>query len=165
MKKLSFLVLVIIFSCAVLSVYSEGSNVVDFDNLSSISDTDLISYKNLIETELSNRGLSTALYDGDYLVGRDIAPGYYTIKFFAYSPGYSNSNSHLGVYVYISQDIMDSYFKREIDKQVDATVIQKELRDSGELQIFLEEGQVVNVWGTHKESATFIEKATPLFMD
>ncbi len=77
MKKV--LILVMVFAIAFAGLTFAGElNIEDID-LSAISTDKLISLRNDIEIEISNRIEKTSdhIYDGEYVVGKDIAPGRY----------------------------------------------------------------------------------------
>lgn len=149
MKKLlvSLLLVVLFASYAIVPACSEGSRTVDFDNLSVLSDEDLLSFDSLIAAEKANRGLLTPLPDGEFLAGRDIATGYYKIRYF-------HNGNRYKVVITVYTDAAQS-----------GITFRKAYEETGEVQILLEEGQLLVVETIFPDGAAYIEKSSALFMD
>ena len=148
-KTLSFLLVIALATlfCSTFS-YSEELKVIDFENLSSLTAEELLSCDKQIEEEKAKRGLSTSLPDGNYIVGKDIAPGDYVIKYFGFTDNYQ-----VDIIIY-ADETMDW----------DHRILTQPYRNNGEAKLHLEEGQVLSVEYGHKNGAIIIEKADPLFM-
>ena len=156
MKRLliSLVTLSLLLSCVVGSTLGEESKSVDFNDLASLSENDLLAYDKQIQEEKANRGLLTALPEGYYLVGRDIAPGYYVVRGFSYTKAEYDFQTGYGLILYIFAD-----------ETKEEQIYMQRFDGDSKAQILLEEGQLFRVEEIQKNGAAYIEKSSALFME
>ena len=161
MKKLLIVLLAsLIMSSLLFPVCCEAANMIDLDNLGSLPDEKLFESYEKLGKEIAVRGSGTKLPDGVYLVGRDIAPGNYNIKYYAYGSDYYS----FYIRVYLDNDCKIKY-EKEGGNIRDFVAYYYDVNGSGELQFSLEEGQVVDVSSYASNGIRIIEKIQGLFME
>lgn len=116
-------------------------------DISSMTDEELLNFDNQIESEKVNRGYLTPLPQGKYLVGRDIAAGYYLIK------GRPAKRYF-------------SFLVRIYDTDAEETCLYDvNPIDTADIKIYLETGNVMYVAFNPDNCSVYIEKSQPLFSD
>lgn len=164
MKKIAFLIILIILASCLTSSYCEASKNIDLDKLAYLSDDDLLAYDNLLQTEIAKRGLSLHLSDGEYVVGKDIPAGDFLIKYYNFDkPAYE---CNLYITLYPSIERKTSWEKGDSKTRGDHSdycVLDERITRATQYKITLEDGQILVIEGSHTKSATLIEKTTSLF--
>ena len=146
MKKIACILACAMISAASISAYA------DIPDISELSVDELVQLRDQIDTALFENGGAVELPFGDYVVGRDIAPGIYVIR----PHIVEETEDNYGYYYYEMYENVDD------DSSLDHNTV-----DSvQELKITLEEGMLFHIeYYSGPKLALTIEKASALFMD
>lgn len=157
-------------------------------DLTKLSVEALLQLRTSIEDELNSRGEMVRISSGEYLVGRDIAPGSYTIT--PYNGKESYNGWSWSMYVYRTYDSKGEYLQAErehyaqkrnaealieagkeatLPEEIDETiykVFEEYYSNNVPSRVTLEEGQLleVKVWSHDSTVELVIQKAIGLFM-
>ena len=174
------LIVLLTSNLAVLAENNAGEHTVD---LPSMSIEAILSLRTALDEELYNRGEAVALEAGEYLVGRDIAAGSYTLTPYngnkedrgtSWSATiYQNANAKAGLstaeraYWVAKNSAEKAIFPEEVNES--AYIAHHDYyRNYESTRITLEEGQVLEVkYSVYDEMVEVVisKSATGLFMD
>lgn len=167
MKKGFLFFLFVVCLTLMLSTMSSAENGTDNGiNLSSLSTEQLLTLREQLESEFAKRGIddTNLLSLGSYVAGKDIAPGNYILHIYNEESG--------SMYVVVLKEGVDpaillgSYSEDNFTKMVSYPV---EIKQSSEMRISLEEGQVLCMVPARIEDGfsgiITIEKTSGLFME
>lgn len=125
-------------------------------DLSGMSVDELVELSNAVTDELYSReGSLQLLFDGDYVVGKDIPEGDYIITNFG-------DDSQLFVWVYKSVELKDEYDRDSSGKDYHDYFERYNMSGKSHIRVSLSEGQVLSVGGYHS-CTSVIAKAKSLF--
>lgn len=150
MKRIASLMVCVLLAFASIA-YAETAS--DFD-LSGYDVEDFLELQKQISDTLFEKG-NMMLYDGDYVVGKDIPAGDFVITL-------HSEDRTLIVWVYKTETSRDEYDNAGPEKDWHDYYTRTDLSGKSDLRVSLSEGQMLTVRG-YEQCAATISKIEPLF--